>query len=278
MGVPIDGKQVSLKYKEELKKLIQNRLENGMKNPCIASILIGNDKGSLFYLRNQSKVCQEIGVNFNSIILDEDVSEEEVLNIIDKLNKNQDINGIIIQMPLPKHLDDEKIVNKIDVSKDIDGLTDISAGKFYKGEKCCIPCTSEGILCLIKSTGVEITGKNAVVVGRSTIVGKPIAQLLVNEDATVTICHSKTQNIKEICKRADILVSAIGKPKFITEDFIKEGALVIDVGFSVLNGKMVGDVDYENVVDKVEFITPVPGGVGSMTPTMLIKNLCQVLK
>jgi methylenetetrahydrofolate dehydrogenase (NADP+)/methenyltetrahydrofolate cyclohydrolase len=181
-------------------------------------------------------------------------------------------------MPLPSYLNEEKIISKIDHLKDVDGLTDINAGKFYKGEKCFIPCTSQGIIELIKSTGIKIAGKNAVVLGRSTIVGKPVAQLLVNEDATVTICHSKTKDIIKICREADILVSAMGKPRFITEDFVKEGAVVIDVGFSVLDGKMVGDVDYDAVLHKVSFITPVPGGVGSMTPIMLIKNTCEVLK
>lgn len=278
MGVPIDGKNVAISYKQKLKEFIQNRLTNGLRPPCIASILIGNDKGSLFYIRNQNKLCTEVGVEFKSIILEENVPEKSVLDTIDKLNIDPNIDGIILQMPLPSYLDEEKIISRINYLKDVDGLTDINAGKFYKGERCFTPCTSQGIIELIKSTGIEISGKKAVVLGRSTIVGKPVAQLLVNEDATVTICHSKTRNIDKICREADILVSAIGKPKFITEDFVKEGAVVIDVGFSVLNGKMIGDVDYEKVLPKASFITPVPGGVGSMTPIMLIKNTCEVLE
>lgn len=278
MGVPIDGKSVAISYKKKLKEFIQDRLANGLRPPCIASILIGNDKGSLFYIRNQSKLCAEVGVEFKSIILEENVPEKSVLDTIDKLNVDPNIDGIILQMPLPSYLNEEKIISRINYLKDVDGLTDINAGKFYKGEKCFIPCTSQGIIELIKSTGVEISGKKAVVLGRSTIVGKPVAQLLVNEDATVTICHSKTRNVDKICREADILVSAMGKPKYVTEDFIKEGSVVIDVGFSVLDGKMVGDVDYERVLPKVSFITPVPGGVGSMTPIMLIKNTCEVLK
>jgi methylenetetrahydrofolate dehydrogenase (NADP+)/methenyltetrahydrofolate cyclohydrolase len=278
MGVPIDGKKVAISYKGKLKKFICDRSANGLRPPCIASILIGNDKGSLFYIRNQSKLCKEVGVEFKSIVLEESVPEKSILDTIDRLNLDSNVDGIILQMPLPSYLNEEKIISKIDHLKDVDGLTDINAGKFYKGEKCFIPCTSQGIIELIKSTGIKIAGKNAVVLGRSTIVGKPVAQLLVNEDATVTICHSKTKDIIKICREADILVSAMGKPRFITEDFVKEGAVVIDVGFSVLDGKMVGDVDYDAVLHKVSFITPVPGGVGSMTPIMLIKNTCEVLK
>ncbi|MBE6065354.1 tetrahydrofolate dehydrogenase/cyclohydrolase catalytic domain-containing protein [Clostridium cochlearium] len=278
MAVAIDGKRVSEQLRKELKKFVEKRLEKGLNSPCVASILIGNDKGSLFYIKNQKKICKEIGIEFKNIVLDESIEEDKIIEIIENLNKDENVNGIILQMPLPDTLDEEKIVNKICPSKDIDGLTDVNAGKFYKGEKCFIPCTAQGVLEIIRSTKETITGKKAVVLGRSVIVGKPVAQLLVNEDATVTICHSKTKDIKSICKDADIIVSAMGIPKFIKEDFIKEGAMLIDVGFSVLEGKMVGDIDYDNVFEKAGFITPVPGGVGSVTPTMLIKNLCEVFK
>ncbi|WP_125152261.1 tetrahydrofolate dehydrogenase/cyclohydrolase catalytic domain-containing protein [Clostridium rectalis] len=278
MGVPIDGKKVAMDYRKNLKEFIKKRVDKGLEPPCIASILVGSDKGSLFYIKNQSKICSEMGVEFKSIILNENIAEEEVLKTIDNLNKDKNTHGIILQLPLPKKFNGEKIINRIYYKKDVDGLTDINSGKFYKGEKCFIPCTAQGIIELIKSTGIKICGKKAVVLGRSTIVGKPVAQLLVNEDATVTICHSKTENLEKICKEADILVSAVGKPKVVTLDMVKKGAVVIDVGFSVENGKMVGDVDYYNVLGKVSFITPVPGGVGSMTPTMLVKNTCEVLK
>ncbi|AAO36126.1 methylenetetrahydrofolate dehydrogenase [Clostridium tetani E88] len=261
-----------------MKNFIDERVEKGLKVPCVSSILIGNDKGSLFYIKNQRRICKEIGIEFKNIVLEENIEEDKIIEVIEDLNKDENVHGIILQMPLPKTLDEEKIVNKICPSKDIDGLTDINAGRFYKGEKCFIPCTAQGIIEIIKSTKESISGKKAVVLGRSVIVGKPVAQLLVNEDATVTICHSKTKDIKSLCKEADIIVSAMGIPKFVKEDFIKDGAIVIDVGFSVLDGKMVGDIDYDNVFKKAGFITPVPGGVGSVTPTMLIKNLCEVFK
>ncbi|AVP54121.1 bifunctional protein FolD [Clostridium tetani] len=278
MAVAIDGKRVSEELRKELKNFIDERVEKGLKVPCVSSILIGNDKGSLFYIKNQRRICKEIGIEFKNIVLEENIEEDKIIEVIEDLNKDENVHGIILQMPLPKTLDEEKIVNKICPSKDIDGLTDINAGRFYKGEKCFIPCTAQGIIEIIKSTKESISGKKAVVLGRSVIVGKPVAQLLVNEDATVTICHSKTKDIKSLCKEADIIVSAMGIPKFVKEDFIKDGAIVIDVGFSVLDGKMVGDIDYDNVFKKAGFITPVPGGVGSVTPTMLIKNLCEVFK
>lgn len=278
MGVSIDGKKVALSFKEELLNLIKERVARGLNAPCIASVLVGDDKGSLFYLKNQSRVCEELGVVFKGFTMDKDSTEEVIIEKIRELNEEDSIHGIILQLPLPKNLDEEKIINSISHLKDVDGLTDINAGKFYKGERCFVPCTAHGVLELIKSTGINISGKNAVVLGRSTIVGKPVAQLLVNEDATVTICHSKTQDIRKICKEADIVVAAVGIPRFVTEDFIKEGAVIIDVGTSVVDGKMTGDVDYENVIHKAGFLTPVPGGVGSMTPIMLIKNTCEVLK
>lgn len=277
MGVPIDGKIVAAKYKEELKLFIKDRALRGLNSPCIASILIGEDKGSIFYMNNQNKLCSEIGVEYKKIILPKETSEQVVLNTIEDLNNDENIHGIIIQLPIPEGLDEEVIVNKISHLKDVDGLTDINCGKFYKGEKCFIPCTSQGIIELIKSTGIKIKGKNAVVLGRSIIVGKSVAQLLLNEDATVTVCHSKTMDVKSICQGADIIVAAIGSPNFVKEDFIKEGAVVIDVGFTVVDGKMAGDVDYENVIHKASYITPVPGGVGAMTSIMLIKNTCEGL-
>lgn len=278
MAVAIDGKRVSEELRKELKNFVDERLKKDLSAPCVASILIGDDKGSLFYIKNQRRICKEIGIEFKNIVLEKQTEEDKIIELIESLNKDENVHGIILQMPLPKTLNESKIVNTICSSKDVDGLTDVNSGRFYKGEKCFIPCTAQGVIEIIKSTKEIITGKNAVVLGRSVIVGKPVAQLLVNEDATVTICHSKTKDIKSLCKKADIIVSAMGIPKFVKEDFIKEGAIVIDVGFSVLDGKMVGDIDYDNVFKKARFITPVPGGVGSVTPTMLIKNLCEVFK
>ena len=278
MAVAIDGKRVSEELRKELKNFVDERLKKGLSVPCVASILIGDDKGSLFYIKNQKRICKEIGIEFKNIVLDKQTEEDKIIDLIEDLNKDENVHGIILQMPLPQILNESKIVNTIYPSKDIDGLTDVNSGRFYKGEKCFIPCTAQGVIEIIKSTKETITGKNAVVLGRSVIVGKPVAQLLVNEDATVTICHSKTKDIKSLCKKADIIVSAMGIPKFVKEDFVKEGAIVIDVGFSVLDGKMVGDIDYDNVFKKAGFITPVPGGVGSVTPTMLIKNLCEVFR
>lgn len=278
MGIKIDGKRLAQDIREELKKQVENINNNQDVKLCMANILVGNDGGSQFYVRNQNKLCHALGIKVKSINLDECIKEEELLNIINELNNDNEVKGIILQLPLPKHLDESKITSAIDINKDIDGLNSISVGKLYKGEKCFVPCTPRGIIELIKTCDIDIEGSNAVVIGRSNIVGKPVAQLLLNENATVTICHSKTKNLKEICLNADILVSAIGKPHFITKDYVKEGAVVIDVGTSSVNGKMVGDVCFDEVIEKAAYVTPVPGGVGAMTTTMLIKNLCEGLK
>lgn len=278
MGIKIDGKKLAQDIREELKKQVENINNNQDVKLCMANILVGNDGGSQFYVRNQNKLCDTLGIKVKSINLDECIKEEELLNIINELNNDNEVKGIILQLPLPKHLDESKITSAIDINKDIDGLSSISVGKLYKGEKCFVPCTPRGIIELIKTCDIDIEGSNAVVIGRSNIVGKPVAQLLLNENATVTICHSKTKNLKEICLNADILVSAIGKPHFITKDYVKEGAVVIDVGTSSVNGKMVGDVCFDEVIEKAAYVTPVPGGVGAMTTTMLIKNLCEGLK
>lgn len=278
MGIILDGKAVSERFKEDLKKIIEHKKIKGEKIPCLANILVGNDGGSVYYVNNQNKLCDKLGVRVKSIHLEERVSEEDLLKVIDDLNKDNEVDGIILQLPLPKHMNETKITAFIRYEKDIDALSSISAGKLYKGEKCFIPCTPKGIVELIKSTGIEIEGKNAVVIGRSNIVGKPVAQLLLNENATVTICHSKTNNLKEVSSKADILVVALGKPKYITKDYIKEGAIVIDVGTTAVEGKLVGDVCFHEALEKAAFVTPVPGGVGAMTTTMLIKNLCEGLR
>ena len=278
MGQIINGKEVALKIKEEIKTFVEERKNNKLRIPKIASILVGNDGGSIYYMSSQEKVANSLGVDFLKIILEEDVTEEDVINEIHKLNEDVNIQGIMLQLPLPKHLNEKKIIKEISVKKDIDCLTFESQGKLYMGEKGFLPCTPNSVVTLIKSLNVDITGKEVVVLGRSNIVGKPVAQLLLNENATVTICHSKTRNLKEVCSKADILVVAIGKPKFIDEEYIKENAIVIDVGTSSFDGKITGDVNFDKVIDKASFVTPVPGGVGALTTTLLIKNSCEALK
>lgn len=278
MGIELDGRKLASKFKEEIKIFVSNKKSKGERPPCMANILVGNDGGSVYYIKNQNKLCKKLGVKVSSIYLDEKVTQEKLVDIIHNLNKEEEVDGIILQLPLPKHLDEAKITSQICFTKDIDGLSSVSTGKFYKGETCFVPCTPKGIIEIMKHNGIRIEGKNAVVIGRSNIVGKPVAQLLLKENATVTICHSKTVNLNEICAKADILVSAIGIPRFIKKDFIKEGAVVIDVGTTSVDGKIVGDVCFDEVIEKAGFVTPVPGGVGAMTTTMLIKNLCEGLK
>lgn len=278
MGTILNGKTVAEGLRSSIKNYVEELKANNKKIPCMANILVGNDGGSLHYVKNQNKLCSTLGVDVKSVYLEENILEEEISRIIMELNSDQNIDGIILQLPLPKHLDEAKITSLISFEKDIDGLNTISVGKLYKDEKCFIPCTPRGIIELIKSTGEKIEGKHAVVVGRSNIVGKPVAQLLLKENATVTICHSKTSNIKEICSSADILVAAVGRPQLITKDYVKENAIVIDVGTTSINGKLVGDVCLDEVIEKAAYVTPVPGGVGAMTTTILIKNLCEGIK
>ncbi len=278
MGQIINGKEVALKIKEEIKTFVEERKKNKLRIPKIASILVGNDGGSIYYMSSQEKVANSLGVDFLKIILEENVTDDDVINEIHKLNEDINVQGIMLQLPLPKHLNEKKIIKEISVKKDIDCLTFESQGKLYMGEKGFLPCTPNSVITLIKSLNIDITGKEVVVLGRSNIVGKPVAQLLLNENATVTICHSKTKDLKEVCSKADILVVAIGKPKFIDEEYIKENAIVIDVGTSSFEGKITGDVNFDKVIDKASFVTPVPGGVGALTTTLLIKNSCEALK
>jgi len=277
LGISFSGKNLAIKYRQEIKLFVENRKVKGLTIPCMATILVGNDGGSIFYLNNQIKLCAELGILNKNFTLEENVTEKELLDLIEVLNNDEAVSGIMLQVPLPKHLNEKMITSTITPKKDIDGLTDINTGRFYKGEKCFIPCTPKAIIEILKNADISIMGKHAVVIGRSNIVGKPVAQLLLNESATVTICHSKTINLKEICKNADILVAAIGRPNFITADYIKEGAIVIDVGTSMVQGKITGDVLLSEVIEKASLVTPVPGGVGTMTTTMLLKNVCEAL-
>lgn len=278
MGQIINGREIAKSVKEEIKLFIEERAENNKSIPKIASILVGNDGGSIYYMNNQEKVATSLGLLFDKIILEEDIKEEDLIKLIEDLNKDNTVSGIIMQLPLPKHINEKKVVNYIHEDKDIDCLTVKSQGKLYMGDKGFLPCTPNSVVTLLKSLKIDLNGKEAVVVGRSNIVGKPAAQLLLNENCTVTICHSRTRDLKEVCRRADILVAAIGKPKFIDDSFIKDDAIVIDVGTSSVDGKICGDVDFDKVIDKASFITPVPGGVGALTTTLLIKNACEALK
>lgn len=278
MGQVINGKEVASKVKEEIKNFIDNRKEKHLKIPKIASILVGEDSGSIYYMNSQEKLALELGVGFLKVVLKEKSTDKDVIDQIKKLNEDDNVQGIILQLPLPENLNEKKIIKEISIEKDIDCLTFESQGKLYMGEDVFLPCTPNSVLTLIKSLNINLNGKNVVIIGRSNIVGKPVAQLLLNENSTITICHSKTKNLKEICKRADILVVAIGRPKFIDESYVNENAIVIDVGTSSFNGKITGDVDFDKVIDKCGALTPVPGGVGALTTILLIKNVCEALK
>ncbi len=278
MGTKIDGKLIAEKFREEIKAFVLAQKEEGKSSPKLSVIFIGNDGGSLYYVKNTQKLANSLGVECDVHIIKEDASEDSVIDLIEKLNLDKEVNGIMLQIPLPQKFNEGKIISKIDYKKDVDGLTHTNIGRFFSGEKSYVPCTPKGIIELIKSTGLDIAGKRAVVIGRSNIVGKPVAQLLLNENATVTICHSKTKDLKKVCSEADILISAIGRPNFVNKEFVKEGAIVIDVGTTMVEGKLKGDVIFEEVIEKASFVTPVPGGVGAMTTTMLLKNTCEALK
>lgn len=278
MGEIINGKEVALKVKEDIKNFVKEKKEEGKRNPKIASILVGDDGGSVYYMNNQEKVSTSLGVEFKKVVLDKTITEEELINTIEDLNCDKEIDGIILQLPLPKSFNEKKVIKKISPSKDIDCLTFESQGKLYMGEPEFLPCTPNSVVTLLKSLNIPLEGKEVVVLGRSNIVGKPVAQLLLNENATVTICHSRTKDLKEVTKRADILVVAIGKPKFLDETYVKDGAIVIDVGTSRFEGKITGDVDFDKVIEKASYLTPVPGGVGALTTTLLVKNACEAYK
>lgn len=265
----LDGKLLAKKIKEDLK----NKIEASGKKVSLAVILVGEDPASCIYVRNKTNDCNEIGINSLEYKLPATTKQEELMALIDKLNKDNSVHGILVQFPLPKGLDESAVVKAISPEKDVDGFSKINVGGVLMNDSdCFVSCTPAGALELIKSSGIEITGKNAVVVGRSNNVGKPMALLLLNEGATVTVCHSKTPNLAEITKNADILVCAVGKAHMITKDMVKDGAVVIDIGISRIDGKQVGDVDFENVSKVAYAITPNPGGTGPMTRAMLMFN------
>lgn len=268
----IDGKFISQTIKDELRDRV-NKLKEEGKEVSLAVILVGNDSASQVYVRNKKKACEYVGIRSLSYELSEETSEEELLKLIDDLNEREDCQGILVQLPLPKHIDSEKVLLRIDPKKDVDGFHPVSVGNLSIGNPGFVSCTPAGVIELLKRSGVELDGANAVIVGRSNIVGKPMAMLLLRENCTVTIAHSHTRNLSEVTSRADILIAAIGKPKFFKAKDIKENAVVIDVGMDRdENGKLCGDVDYEDMLPKVSKITPVPGGVGPMTIAMLMKN------
>lgn len=272
MALRIDGKKISLEMKDELKEKVAKMKEDGVEI-TLAVIQVGNDPASTVYVGNKKKACEYIGIRSLSYELPEETTEEELLELVESLNVRDDVNGILVQLPLPKHIDENKVINTISAKKDVDGFHPQSVGALSIGQKGFVSCTPAGIIQLLKRSNIEIEGKECVVVGRSNIVGKPMALLLLRENGTVTVCHSRTKDLKEITKRADILVVALGKPKFITREYVKEGAVVIDVGIHRNeNNKLCGDVDFDDVEPICSAITPVPGGVGPMTITMLMNN------
>jgi methylenetetrahydrofolate dehydrogenase (NADP+)/methenyltetrahydrofolate cyclohydrolase len=271
----IDGKAISTAIKNELKKEVA---DNNIK-ATLAVIQVGNDPASSVYVGNKKKACEYIGIGSASYELPEETSEEELLKLIDDLNADDSINGILVQLPVPKHIDDKKIIERISPLKDVDGFHPESVGNLCIGRDGFVSCTPAGIIELLKRSDITIEGKECVVIGRSNIVGKPMALLLIANNGTVTVCHSKTKDLKTVCKRADILVAAVGKPKMINSEYVKEGAVVIDVGIHRMeNGKLCGDVDFDDVKDIVSAITPVPGGVGPMTIAMLMVNCVKAAK
>lgn len=274
----IDGKELAKNIRQELKIENDKLKEKGIKAK-LAVILVGDDSASKIYVKNKSKACNDVGIEYEEILLDSDTTMEKLLDVIDSLNKRDDINGILLQSPIPNGLDIQKAFEKIDYRKDVDGFNPINVGKLTIGQDGFIPCTPYGIIKMLENYNIPIEGKNAVVIGRSNIVGKPLSQCLLNKNATVTVCHSRTKDIKNVTKNADILISAVGKLNMVTEDMVKDGAVVIDVGMNRReNGKLAGDVDFENVKEKTLYITPVPGGVGPMTIAMLMNNVIKATK
>ena len=274
----IDGKTIATEIKEELKLEIETLKTQGV-TCTLAVVMVGNDKASAVYVRNKERACEYIGIESRTILLEESISQQELLATIDSLNEDQSVNGILVQLPLPKHLVEQEVLERILPSKDVDSFHPYNVGKLCSGEKLLVSCTPAGIIELLKRSNISIEGKECVVVGRSNIVGKPCALLLLEENATVTIAHSRTKNLAEITKRADILIVAVGKPLFITREYVKDGAVVIDVGIHRDEANhLCGDVDFEDVKEIVSAITPVPGGVGPMTIVTLMKNCIAATK
>lgn len=272
MYTRIDGKEVSSAVRDEIKKQVASLKEKGI-TPGLAVIIVGNDPASRVYVNNKKKGCEQTGMNSFEYAMPEETTTEELISLIEKLNKDEKVHGILCQLPVPKHIDEEKVLLAISPEKDVDAFHPVNCGKVMTGDYTFAPCTPAGMVEMLKYYNISVKGKHCVIIGRSNIVGKPMAMLMLKENATVTVCHSKTENLAEITKQADILVAAVGRPKFVTPDMVKDGAVVLDVGINRMeDGKLCGDVDFDAVCEKTSFITPVPGGVGPMTITMLLKN------
>ncbi|HIX63133.1 MAG TPA: bifunctional methylenetetrahydrofolate dehydrogenase/methenyltetrahydrofolate cyclohydrolase FolD [Candidatus Mediterraneibacter colneyensis] len=278
MSQLIDGKQISKQIKDELKEEVQ-RLGALGRTACLAVVQVGNDPASSVYVNNKKKACEYIGIGSRSYELPEETTEDELVSLVEELNRDDEVNGILVQLPLPAHIDEDRIIRTISPDKDVDGFHPVSVGRLWIGEKGFLSCTPAGIIQLLKRSGIDICGKECVVIGRSNIVGKPMAALLLRENGTVTVAHSRTENLQDVTKRADILIVAIGKKKFITSEYVKEGAVVIDVGMHRdENNHLCGDVDFNDVEPHTSAITPVPGGVGPMTIAMLMNNCVETIR
>ncbi len=276
-AVRMDGKMVSAKVRGSILEEVNGLKEKGVR-PGLAVIIVGEDPASKVYVRNKERACEECGFYSEKYALPEETTQEELLGLIDELNHNPHIDGILCQLPVPKHIDEQAIIDAISPEKDVDAFHPINVGKIMVGNFDFLPCTPAGVMQLLEEYGIDPNGKNCVVIGRSNIVGKPMAMLLLHKNGTVTICHSRTKNLKEVCAQADILVAAVGKADFVTADMVKEGAVVIDVGMNRKDGKLCGDVAFDEVNEKASYLTPVPGGVGPMTITMLMKNTLKAAK
>lgn len=278
MAEILNGKEVAKKVKEEVAREVEKLKQEGI-NPKLSVIMVGNDSASAVYVKNKSNACKKTGIEFEEYLLPEETEESELFELIEKLNNDDSVHGILLQSPIPKHIDIEKAFNLISPEKDVDGFNAINVGNLTIGRDCFVSCTPYGVMRLLKEYNIDVEGKRAVVIGRSNIVGKPMLQCLLAKNATVTICHSKTVDTEAITREADILVSAVGKPNFVTADMVKDGAVVIDVGINRMHdGKLLGDVKFDEVEPKASFITPVPGGVGPMTIAMLVENVVKAAK
>jgi methylenetetrahydrofolate dehydrogenase (NADP+)/methenyltetrahydrofolate cyclohydrolase len=278
MGEIISGKVLSKEIREQVRVEVAELKAKYGAVPHLVVVLIGEDPASQSYVKSKERACIKAGMKSTIILKDETTSEEEVLAIIDRLNKDEDVHGILVQLPVPKHIDENKIIDAIDFRKDVDGFHPMNIAYMHMGRPAILPATPKGIITMLKSINVELKGKDALVIGRSNIVGKPAAMLLLKEHCTVTIAHSRTKNLKEKCLQSDIIVAAVGRAKTVTKDMVKKGAIIVDVGVNRVDGKLVGDVDFEEIKDIASFITPVPGGVGPMTITSLLQNTIETFK
>ena len=278
MSILIDGKGLAKKIRENL-RIECEELQKKQINPKLAVIMVGNDSASKVYVKNKSKACEDVGIKYEEYLLGEDISQKQLIELIEKLNNDKTVNGILLQSPIPSNLDINEAFRTISPEKDVDGFNPVNVGKLVLNQDTFVSCTPYGIMKMFEEYNIDLTGKNLVILGRSNIVGKPLIHCCLNKNATVTTCHSKTQNLKEITKNADILISAIGKANFVTEDMVKENAIVIDVGINRMdNGKITGDVDFENVSKKCAYVSPTPGGVGPVTVAIIIENVLNAYK